>query len=319
MRAKIVEINEFGAWDEFCSQSSSSSFLHKRSFLSYHKDKFVDASVIVLDESSEIFGVFPAGLAMGSSIDVVSHPGATYGGLILKDGATASSYIKAYERILAVYGEMGFKTLTVKPMPFVFQKKIKFDEIYALHRLGFDRDRVDLSSMVNLERFSIDALSSRRKRDLKKALKSKCEIVEGFDGLDRFMSVLSDNLMSKHGVKPVHSVDDILTLNQSNPGAIKLACVRMDGEIVAGSLIFNTQGGLHAQYIGSSEKGRECCALTKLFVDEMSKAKEAGERWFSFGISTEHGGSVLNESLYGFKSEFGAESCLHEFYKREIQ
>jgi lipid II:glycine glycyltransferase (peptidoglycan interpeptide bridge formation enzyme) len=47
-------------------------------------------------------------------------------------------------------------------------------------------------------------------------------------------------------------------------------------------------------------------------------AADTGVRFFDFGISNENSGKVLNEGLYGFKSEFGCGGVVHEFYEIDL-
>src|SRR5919197_1305542 len=70
------------AWDQLVQRSINGTFLHSRRFLSYHGDRFRDRSVIFTIGSSLIVGVLPAALDPADEETVVSHPGATYGGIV---------------------------------------------------------------------------------------------------------------------------------------------------------------------------------------------------------------------------------------------
>ncbi|HEY0006603.1 MAG TPA: hypothetical protein VGB17_17610, partial [Pyrinomonadaceae bacterium] len=67
-------------WDEFISQAPMSTFLHTRRFLSYHGNRFRDASLLLMDQHNRLAGVLPAAVDKGNERRVVSHPGITYGG-----------------------------------------------------------------------------------------------------------------------------------------------------------------------------------------------------------------------------------------------
>jgi hypothetical protein len=66
------------AWDALVERSRNGNFLHRRGYMEYHADRFVDSSLIV-ERDSEVVAVFPAN-KQGSL--VTSHGGLTYAGLI---------------------------------------------------------------------------------------------------------------------------------------------------------------------------------------------------------------------------------------------
>src|SRR5947208_14116689 len=69
-------------WDEFVAQAPMATFLHSRRFLSYHRDRFQDVSLVIENEENSLVGLFPAAGDPTQRKRVISHPGITYGGLI---------------------------------------------------------------------------------------------------------------------------------------------------------------------------------------------------------------------------------------------
>jgi hypothetical protein len=158
-------------------------------------------------------------------------------------------------------------------------------------------------------------VSERRRRSLKKALQANTQVVNGAGRLAEFWALLSENLARKHEARPVHTVSEIELLAGRFPDEIKLMVGLIDGHMEAGTLLFRTPTCDHAQYIAASRRGNELCALDAVFDQCIASAESAGKRWFDFGISTEDAGLLLNEGLYGFKSEFGAGGTVYEFYE----
>jgi hypothetical protein len=74
-------------WDEFVEKSVNGTFMHSRQFLSYHTPgKFKDCSLLFFD-NNKLLAVFPAADVEGKCLK--SHPGATYGGLVVSERCSA--------------------------------------------------------------------------------------------------------------------------------------------------------------------------------------------------------------------------------------
>lgn len=263
--------------------------------------------------SDEIISVFPAALDPEDQEVIVSHPGITYGGLLHGRGMYGEDALIALRDICAYYGDRGFTRLKYKAVPHIYHQIPVDDDLYALFRLGACRYRCDLSATIDLR--ADFQVSERRVRGLKKALKHGLEIVEGKDHIEGIWRVLTENLARKHGVRPVHSLDEMRKLKELFPNNIRLVAGIHAGQVLAGLVLFITTTTVHAQYIASSEAGQSIGALDATFRFAIDQAREQGFRYFDFGNSTEQGGATLNSGLYQFKREFGAGGTVHEFYE----
>jgi hypothetical protein len=300
------------AWDDFCAGALQSTLLHTRRFLSYHGNRFTDRSLII-EENYKCVGLFPAALNPGDATCVVSHPGITYGGVLHQGSLRGERMVEALDEICRHYRAQGQEKLTYKAVPSFYHRAPAQDDLYALFRLGAVRRRCDLSCTINLQyRLPV---SERRRRSLKKARKTGVEVVQGSQYLPALWEVLTENLARKHGVNPVHSLEEIVLLAGGFPDHIRCVCARLDGLVIAGVLLFITPTAHHAQYIASSDKGYEVSALDLLFEYSIEMAGDLGSNWFDFGISNENQGMVLNDGLHRFKSEFGGGGAVHEFYE----
>jgi Acetyltransferase (GNAT) domain len=303
------------AWDNFCKDSLQATLLHTRRFLSYHGDRFEDRSLI-LEEGGNWVGLFPAAISPDESTCIVSHPGITYGGMLHKGELNGEQMVAALEAAGRYYATHGYTKLIYKAVPTFYHRSPAQDDLYALFRMGARRIRCDISSTIDLG--SRLLVSQRRKRSLKKAIKNGVSVVDERQYLAELWDVLAGNLVSKHGVKPVHTLADIVLLAEMFPAEIRCVCGVLRDVVVAGTLIFVTPTTFHAQYIASSEEGYDVSALDAVFEYCIDEAQNCGKRWFDFGISTESGGQILNKGLYGFKSEFGSGSTVHEFYELDL-
>lgn len=308
-------MSDANTWDLFCEEALQATFLHTRLFLSYHGDRFVDQSLII-EEDNRIIGLFPAAISNEFDRCVSSHPGITYGGMLHKGQLRGEKMINVMTEISFYYHALGFTRLLYKAIPTIYQRSPAQDDEYALFSLGADITRIDLSATINL--FNRLPASQRRRRSRKKALRFGVNILEGPQYLQSFWNTLSFNLELKHGVKPVHSIAEIMLLVDRFPQSIKFIGANIGEEIVAGILLFITPSVYHAQYIASSEKGAEISALDLVFEHSIASAIEEEKHWFDFGVSTESNGKILNDGLHRFKCEFGGGGGIHNFYDLDL-
>lgn len=303
------------AWDLFCEKSLQATFLHTRRFLSYHESRFHDYSLIIEDKGRWV-GLFPAALSLFDSNLVISHPGITYGGILHQGDLKGERIIEALTVMKQYYASLGLVKLLYKAVPTFYHQAPLEDDTYALFRLGAKCIRCDLSSTIDLQHRL--PVSERRRRSLKKAVKAGVAIVEGRQYLPDLWDVLFENLQRKHGLSPVHKLEEIQLLAERFPENIRCVCGEVNGKVEAGTLIFITPTTYHAQYIASSEIGYDVSALDAIFEHCIIAAHQNGRRWFDFGVSTEDSGLILNDGLYRFKSEFGAGGTVHEFFELHL-
>ena len=308
-------VEDSDEWDRFVSEADQATILHTRKFLSYHKNKFVDRSLLIR-QNGELVGLFPAAESLADETHIVSHPGVTYGGIITNGKIIGEDYVTMLDEVVNYYKKFGYSSLVYKSTPFIYHiRPAEYDE-YALFRCGFDLFRVDLSSTINL--CSRPNLSSRRVRCIKKAVKNQVSIAHGTDYLEDVWNVLKGNLNRKHNVDPVHSLDELHTLASRFPDNIEIVAGICNGKVEAGVVLFNTAKVAHAQYIASSEVGYDFSVLDLLFSELIDKYSKLSFHWFDFGISTENQGKVLNEGLHRFKYEFGSGATTYKFYEKKL-
>jgi len=269
--------------------------------------------LIVEDDDGSILGVLPAALAPQNPRWVVSHPGITYGGLLHAGKLKGEQMILALEMVCQNYAAAGYETLTYKAVPYIYHRPPASDDLYALFRLRAVRFRCDLSCAIDLQHRG--AVSSRRIRSLEKARKQGVTVREGVELASLFWPILAENLARKHGLKPVHSLEEILLLHSRFPESIAFVVAFVGDQAVAGTTLYETDIVSHAQYIGSSELGQATAALDATFDYCITRALAKGRRYFDFGVSTVEDGNVLNTGLNNFKSEFGGGGVTHEFYR----
>lgn len=304
-------------WNDFAANSLNGTFLHTRRYLAYHGERFRDVSVLIKDENDKLIGLFPAAIDPNDERRVVSHPGITYGSVLHKGDLRGARMIEAVAELKTYYREQNFDALRYKVVPQIYHRAPASDDLYALFVNNAERYRCDLSCAIDLA--NRGEISSRRRRSLKKALKSGVRVDEGERFAADLWRVLEENLAGKYDARPVHSLEEITLLQTLFPERIKFVAALIDEKVVAGVVLFLTETVAHAQYIASSSAGYETSALDAVFNHCIEAAAGAGKRYFDFGTSNEEGGRKLNESLYNFKSEFGGGGIAHEFYEINLR
>lgn len=312
---QYCEMKDAVAWDDFCAKSLQATLLHTRRFLSYHGDRFIDRSLII-ESDGDYVGLFPAAESPHDSSILISHPGISYGGIVHQGRLRGSYMVEALLSICKFYTSLGYSKLTYKVVPTIYHRTAAQDDLYALFKIGAIRQRCDLSCAISLEHRL--PISQRRRRCLKKAMRSDLKILHGKRYISSLWKIVSENLINKYGVIPTHSLNEINNIANLFPENVSCICVAINDEVLAGVLLFSTENTSHAQYITSNSAGNDISALDFLFDHCIKHAHNEGKMWFDFGISNEEQGKYLNNDLYKFKSEFGGGGIVHEFYDIDL-
>lgn len=300
-------------WDDFVGKSWNATFLQSRRFLSYHGERFKDKSVFIVDDKNKIVGVFPAAENPFEPTEVVSHPGITYGGVLHQGALRGNMMIQTFKVLISYYSNLGYNTLKYKAVPSFYHKVPSCDDLYAMFRLKSELYRRDLSATIDLS--NRPRLTKGRKSSLSKAKRFGIEILSGPEYIECFWSILENNLASKYGNKPVHSVDEMKLLYSRFPDDIKCIVGMIEGKVVAGTVLFYSLPTIHTQYIAGNDLGHDSGAIDTVLEHCIEDSRNMGARYFDFGINTENEGHLLNDGLYSFKASFGAGATMHEFYK----
>jgi len=294
------------AWDALVDRSRNGNLLHRRGYMDYHADRFVDRSLVV-ERGGEFVAVFPANVQDRA---VTSHGGLTYAGLIASHALRAESTLALFEQIGKHYRALGVQRVIYKAVPHVFHAFPAEEDLYALHRLGARLARRDLSSVIALQepyRFT-----PGRRRAVTRAKRAGIDVRTNAD-LASFHRLLSE-VLRRHDAVPTHSLAEMRLLQSRFPQHIVLHEACRDGALLAGVLIYDFGHVVHTQYLAASDEGRQLDALS-LLLAQLIEHTYASRRHFSFGISTEQQGQVLNAGLIAQKEYFGARAVVHDIYE----
>ena len=298
----------YSLWNAFIGKAKNATFLFHRNFMEYHFERFEDFSLLVF-EGEKLVAVLPAN-KVGTVVS--SHQGLTYGGLVYSDKSNQASIISIFKTVLTFLYENKFEKLVLKTTPSIYHKKPAEELLYALFLVEAKLTRRDTLSVIELAKeFSFSKI---RKRGIQKAINLGLVIQEETEFDSFWNKILIPNLAERHNVKPVHSLEEITQLKKDFPINIRQFNVYYQGEIVAGTTIFETDIVAHCQYISKFEKGENLGSLDFLY-DYLIRKKFAKKQFFDFGVSNENLGKKLNEGLSYWKESFGASTVVHDFYE----
>lgn len=307
-------------WNRFVAQSRNGVFLFDRGYMDYHADRFQDASVMVRDANrGRLMAVLPLHRVAGESgLTLISHGGLTFGGLVMDPKLGGSAVLAIFEALIDHWQRQRVSRLVYRPVPHIYHRLPSEDDLYALHRLGARLCGVQLSSTLDLTR---DVPSSESRKRLKaRAARSGVWVRQA--NVSEFWPLLEDTLARRHGVKPVHAIDEMQRL-ADRFNEIKVRCALSApnelGSLLAGTVLYAYDGVMHTQYLAASEEGYQVGAMNALMEHCIQEARNRGMRWFSFGTSTTDGGRVLNDGLLRHKEQFGARSTVLQSYELDIR
>lgn len=295
-------------WNQFITDSVNGTFLFQRDFMEYHSDRFEDFSLLVFDDKEKLICVLPANKVWKQ---IYSHQGLTYGGLVYNDIKLAK-VITIFKEILFYLNSEGFEKLHIKSIPSIYHKRPAEELLYVLFLAEAKLTRRDAMASIDLNQKK--AITKGRLEGVLKGNKFGLKVVEEVNFKVFWNEILIPNLLNKHNVKPVHSVEEIEFLYSKFPNNIRQFNVYKEYKIVAGTTFFETEKVAHAQYISANEDKNELGSLDFLFHYLITEVF-ADKKFFDFGISNENQGKNLNNGLSFWKESFGASTIVQDFYE----
>ena len=295
------------AWDTFISGAKNATFLFARDFMEYHSDRFTDYSLLVYKDDL-LYAVLPANI-VGDKL--YSHKGLTYGSLVLSKSAKLLYTFEAFKALLAFLDAKAISSLELRNIP-TFYNTMPSDELsYFLFKANatlIKRDAlmvIDTSNKIKFQKNRREGINKAKRNGLTIAVEHN---FEGF-----WNEILIPNLQKKHGVAPVHSLEEIQLLAAKFPDHIKQVNVYKDNVIVAGTTLFLTKTTIHPQYVsGNSDKN--AFGSLDLAYDYIINHFDSSKRYFDFNISSEENGTALNSGLIFWKESCGARTYVADNY-----
>lgn len=300
------------AWNAYVSTARNATFLFNRGYMGYHADRFTDHSLLFY-VGNKLHSLLPAH-EKGDCF--CTHNGLTYGGLIMNMDVTSADVIQLFIELNEYLRIQGFRHVVYKPVPWVYHQVPSEEDLYPL--FWQCKARVtsrDVGTAIALQRHI--RWRRLRRRSLRHAQEAGIE-VRRTDDFASFWNILSENLMSNYGVKPVHTLEEINLLHSRFPNEIVLFAAYQGDEMVAGLLLYLSAQTVHAQYSSATPEGKAMGAMDALYDQVLNHEYADNYLYFDFGRSTEGDGSVLNETLVSQKEGFAGRTICYDTYEWDL-
>jgi len=305
-----------GRWDEFVWSANNGTIFHTRKFLNYHQaTRFQDHSLI-FQKDKIIIGVIPAAVVDDK---LISHPGASFGGLVIPRTITFKVSLQLVECLLEYVKSTGFKKIELTNPPIFYSEKINNYIDFALISNLFTYKKREVSSFITLN-FVQDEILSHFKSEARTAVRKAQKLGVTFresNDLDTFYAILKKNLKLRHDVQPTHTLTELKALIKLFPQHIKLYGAYLNEEMIAGVIMFHCNELVTlAFYISHNETFQEYRAVNLLFFEIYRLSIEKGYRYLDFGIFTVN--MKPNHGLARFKENFGSMGIFRDTFVREM-
>lgn len=300
-------------WNDFNMQSKNSLFMFDRKYMDYHKDRFRDHSLMFYDED-ELVAILP----MTEKDNIfVSHGGLTYGGIISGKKMKQHTMNECIFQMIQYAKINGINKIYYKNIPHIYHEQPAEEDIYALFLNNASLVRVESSTVINLKQPL--KMPKGRKAQISRAKRERVEIMEVSDekSFYNFIDLENSVLSEHHDTSAVHTGAELFLLKTRFPNQIHLYVAYKDGEMIAGTVVFEYNRVIHTQYMAANDLARQIGALDLAVSSVIDKFKNDKD-WLDFGISTESGGRVLNEGLISQKEGFGGRTNVYQMWQIEV-
>ena len=300
-------------WNQFNKDSKNSLFMFDRKYMDYHSDRFKDHSLLFYDED-KLIAILPLS---EHGEELKSHGGLTYGGFITDSKMKQHTMMDCFNELIKYAKENGFSKVTYKCIPHIYHNQPAEEDRFALFANGARLNTIDVSTYVNLS--SPLKMPKGRKAQISRA-KREGVVIEELSSLEDFKTFIElENavLKERHEVTAVHTGSELKLLKDRLPENIHLFASMKDGNLIAGTVVYEYDQVIHTQYMAADEEARTIGALDLAVSTVIEKYKNS-KKWLDFGISTEHGKIYLNEGLCSQKEGFGGRTGVYEIWELNI-
>jgi hypothetical protein len=299
-------------WNDFVAKSKNGTFLFDRRYMDYHADRFHDYSLMFFCKG-RLLAVLPAHV---DGDTLYTHRGLTYGGLLMSEQLTIAQTMTLFRELNDKLHAEGLKHVCYKAIPWIYHRLSAEEDLYALFHECKARivardysTNIFLGANLRWERV--------RRRGVTRAERAGIRVEISNDYAD-FWCVLTDNLGTKYGIKPVHSLAEIELLHERFPQNIVLYQAVRERKVLGGVVLYVTPQVVHAQYSSATPEGKSLGVIDAIY-ERIMHHDYKDYPYFDFGRSTENtDGSGLNETLVFQKEGFGARGLCYDIYEYDL-
>lgn len=318
---EIIEYSEKwkDLWDQFILESNNGTIFHMQKFFDYHSPGKFNFNHLLFLDRGRIAALLP-----GSRIgDLYESPiGASYGSIVTKD----VKFAEAMEIVstLIEYGKkVGIKEFLLTSAPRVYEKHQNENLDFAMLWQGFNYDLHYISSAIKLDTETdiISRFQQTVRRNIRKSLKNPDIRIEINERYDEFYPILIEN-KARHDVKPTHSLEDLLKLNELLPERLKLFMVYYKDKPIAGSSVFICNDTITLCFYNMLLYEYENLKpIHRVMYEVVKWSTENGYKYLDIGVSQDTKADnpmTPSMSLIDFKEKFDAKTVMRNTLRKKL-
>lgn len=311
---KSLRVQKYNAkhkdvWDEFVLKAEVHSILFFRDFMEYHRDRFIDYSLMVY-EDQKLIAILPANIDENGVIH--SHQGLSYGGLLCRPKIRFDQYVDIYKVVLNFIFYHNFKKIYIKSVPRCYSKNNYSSVLFSwLNAVCY---RTDIYSFIPSGKYLQP--NRNRIRSIKKSKNYDFEVRATDDYKDFWNNILIPNLKNRFNTYPTHNLSEIESLVKRFEKNIQFYGLYEKEILRAGLVIFILRDIVHVQYSAGDDNRTDGSLdyLIDFVIKKYNKTKD-----FSFGTSSENEGKNINHGLLQWKESFQVVNDVQEFYEINVE
>ena len=318
---EIVEYSENwkDKWDQFVLESNNGTIFHMQKFFDYHSPGKFNFNHLIFADKGQITALLP-----GSRIDDLyeSPIGASYGSIVTKDVKFAEA-MEIVSTLLEYGKKVDIKEFLLTSAPRVYEKHQNENLDFAMLWQGFNYDLHYISSAIKLDP-EVDLISRFQqtvRRNIRKSLKNPDIRIEINERYDEFYPILVEN-KARHDVKPTHSLDDLLKLNELLPDRLKLFMVYYKGKPIAGSSVFICNNTITLCFYNMLRYEFEHLKpIHRVMYEVVKWSTENGYKYLDIGVSQDTKADnpmTPSMSLIDFKEKFDAKTVMRNTLRKKL-
>lgn len=297
---------DFQIWKNFVLSSNNGTMFHRTEFLDYHPQGRFNFHHLMFFSGKNLIAVLPGSLENG---EYRSPAGASMGSFAVSCDLKLHQAHAIVSSFIAYCRSKGVRKIYLTPPMEVYNTCMNQAMEYALSYNGFTISRAQYSSV---KRNSQCKLSAKIRYNIGMALRKGIKVVED-DDVRRFYPILLAN-KEKFGTAPTHTLEELMLLQKLMPEAVKLFLAELNGQPVAGVLLFlaNSSCALnfYSMHLYEYRKYYPVSVLVHYAGEWLNRHNI---HYLDYGVSMDTFSSNLLEpswSLVRFKESLGFAGCI---------
>jgi hypothetical protein len=304
-------------WDAFIDSSNNGTMFHKQQFLDYHPEEKFDFYHLMFYQNDKLIAALPGGISNNGNT-FWSPVGASYGSIVTDD-IHFETALEIVDSFMEFCKQKGFRDTYLIPAPLVYSHNYNQHIEYAMLYRKFDFELHYISHVIDLKRGKdfLQHFDKTARKTVRKILRENEIIIKESNDYNSFNEILIEN-KARHNVKPTHSLDDMLKLQELMPESLRLNMVYYKDEPIAGSwLFFPNKKVVLCFYNMLKYEYENQKPIYLIMYETIRKAIEEGYEWVDIGVSQDTSAEdpmTPSLGLIHFKERFDSRGILRSTY-----